>query len=477
MIFSLFIILGGTLVLAGWAQMLATRATYATMTEEAQKRRIAMANGRALARQYVLNQMPSASSFLGTNYSLANGWGGFDISVPPVNQWTNTNFTIGNPFNPISDSSFVAVTPGHISNSAETNTWTFLIRSRSPVLAGFPLVIQNPATTNLAWASSPQKIFWDDVLGLSNAPVIPFTSGTNSSSSNGYIGFFASPMNTNYAYTDATVTYPTKSLATNTAIFVPPAVTNNGTVTRNFTGGSVAASLVSTQAATILRYMVPDMITNIFSLTYLVTNMNIGTNVNITTNTAILTNVSSYTTNKKSGKVTTNYSYTTNYTYNTNTITVTNYATNTYVDRYTNSSATNVTITASTATNALHVIIPPSNTNTASITLSGTNNTRRVYINHAGRDLTIQTATFNENYAWWLGMTVAGSSYPFTVMAPTGTKSLTLQGGIRSERNINLNQGNLILNSNSVPAMSGTNVAPVEFVTDRILWLEEQRSP
>lgn len=475
MIFSLFIILGGTLVLAGWAQMLATRATYATMTAEGQKRRIAMANGRALARQYVLNQMPASASFLGTNYSLANGWGGFDIQVPPVNPWANTNFSIGNPFNPISDSSFVAVTPGHISNSAETNTWTFLIRSRSPVLAGYPLVVQNPATTNLAWASSPQKIFWADVVGLSNSPAIPFTSGTNSPGADAYIGIFASPMSTNYSYTDVTVTYPTNTFSTNTAVFVPPAVTNSGSVTRDFTGGSVAASLVSTQLNTILRYTVPSFITNMFSFTYLVTNMNIGTNSNITTNQQILITGTNITGTGKNRR--TNYTYTTNYTYATNTITVTNYATNTYIDRYTNSLATNVTITASSGTNALHVIIPASNTNTTSITLSGTNNTRRVYINHAGGSLTLQTETTNENYIWWLGMTVVGSSYPFTVMAPTSTKSLRLEGGIRSERNINLNQGNLILNPNSVPAISGTNVAPVEVITDRILWLEDQRTP
>ena len=94
MIFSLVIILGGTLVLAGWAQMMATRATYSVMTEEGQKRRIAIANGRALARQYVLNQMPSGSiTYFTTN--LANGWGGFQINGVS-NLWTNVNFSVGN---------------------------------------------------------------------------------------------------------------------------------------------------------------------------------------------------------------------------------------------------------------------------------------------------------------------------------------------------------------------------------------------
>lgn len=480
MVFALVIILGGALVLAGWAQMMATRAAYTVTTEEGQKRRIAIANGRALARQYVLNQMPSGNigtALQGTNFSLTNGWGGFSINYATA-LWTNTNFVDGNPFNPISEPSFVVTNLATISNSAEALNWTFLIRSRSPVLAGYPLVVQNPAATNLAWASTlAKKIYWSDALGFTNAPAIPLTSGTNSSGlgTNGYIGYFASPMSTNYTYSAAAVSYPTNTFSTNTAVFTPPASTNGTIITRYFNGGSVSVSINATQSGTIVRYEVPNSLTNMFTFTSLVTNSTITTNTVVVTNTTVVitgTNITG------SGKHThTNYTYETNFTYSTNTVSVTNTSTNTYIDNYTNSSPTNVMISASTQTNTLHVIVASSNTNLSTITLSGTNNSRMVYLNDAGSSVTLQTATANENYTWRMGMTVSGFPASFTVLAPTNTRSLTLQGGIRANRNINLNQGNLTLSSNSVPAITGTDAASVELIGDRILWLEDQRSP
>ena len=483
MIFALMIILGGTLVLAGWAQMMATRATYTAMTEEAQKRRIAIANGRALARQYVLNQMPSGSigsALQGTNYSLADGWGGFAINYASA-IWTNTNFVEGNPFNPIGGPSFVVTNLGTISNTAEALNWTYLIRSRSPVLAGYPIVVQYPATTNLAWASaSANKIFWSSVVGLSNSPVIPISSGTNSSGlgTNGYMGFFASPVSTNYTYSAASVTYPTNTFATNTAVFVPPASTNGNTITRNFNGGTMTAYVASNQPAQIVRYDIPNTFVTAFTFTNTVTNAFVATNSSITTNSTTYVNGTNYVWNSRHTRITgTNYTYGTNFTVTTNLTYTTNFATNTYIDNFTNSSATNVTVVASTQTNVVHIIIPASNTNLSRITLSGTNNSRMVYINHAGGNLTLQTATTNENYTWKMGLTVATFPSSFTIQAPTGTKSLTLQGGIRSVRNINLNQGNLTLTTNPSPAMTGTNASSAELVTDRIIWLEEQRTP
>ena len=482
MIFSLGVILGGTIVLAGWAQMMATRATYTTTTEEGQKRRIAIANGRALARQYVLNQMPSGtigSALQGTNYSLADGWGGFAINFA-AGVWSNTNFVAGNPFNPISGPSFVVTNLGTISNGVEALNWTYLLRSRSPILSGYPIVVQNPATTNLAWVTgSAPKIFWSEVVGFSNSPSIPFTSGTNSSGlgTNGFIGYFASPLSTNYIYSAATVTYPTNTFSTNTAVFVPPAVTNSGTITRNFNGGSMTANVSASQPATIVRYDIPNGFTNMFTFTNTVTNVNVATNTDIVTNSTTYITGTNYTYNKKGKRTGTNYTYGTNYTIGTNYTYTTNYATNTYIDRFTNSSATNVTITASTETNALHIVIPASNSNLTHITLSGTTNTRMVYVNHSGANLTLQTATTNESYTWRMGLTVATFPSSFAVRAPTGSRSLTLQGGIRSVRNIDVNQGNLILSTNAAPAMIGTNASSAELITDRIIWLEEQRTP
>jgi len=422
MIFSLVIILGGTLVLAAWAQMLATRATYSVMTEEGQKRRIALANGRALARQYVLNQMPSGSiSNFSTN--LANGWGGFQINSASA-LWTNANFSVGNPFNQFCDTTFVVTNGGHVSNNLETYGWTFLIRSRSPLLAGYPLTIQNPGTTNLAWASNAYKIYWSNALGFSNAPDIPFTSGTTASgagSTNGYIGYFASPMNTNYAYTDVSGLSITNG-NTNGATYVSstnPSTNTNMYIT-NYTGGSVTLVLNSTQTNSITRYAVPNTVTNIFSFT----------------NTVL---------------------------------------SKTNIRNYSNAAVTNLMLVGSTNTNALHLIVNSSTTNLNTLTLSGTNNTRRIYLNKNGGSLTNQTATYTSSYAWWMGMTL--SNCTTSVYAPTNANKLTLQGGIRSDGTINVNQGNLSVISSTLPAINGTNVSDIETIADRIMWLEEQRNP
>jgi hypothetical protein len=436
MIFSLFIILGGTLVLAAWVQMLATRATYTATTEEGQKRRIAMENGRALARQYVLNQMPNANSFLGTNYSLADGWGGFSLQVPPDNPWLTTNFSVGNPFNPISDDSFVVAISGsntYICNSAETNRWTFFVRSRSPILAGFPAVFHLPTTisdTGQFTNVTTYKIYGanlTNLVGRSNTPDIPFTSGytaSNPGATNAYLGYFASPMNTNYpspvdVSPSALSVVASNSLGATFSSTSPGPNTN--TLVTNYRGGSVTLGLNSTQTDSITRYDIPNTVTNIWS----------------TTNPS---------------------------------------GTKTIILNYSNSAVTNLMLVASANTNALHLTVNSTNTNLTLLTLRGTNNTRRVYCSMNGsQNLTLKTESRATNYSWWMGLTAANTNLDLNITAPTNTRSLTITGGIRTERGLAVD-GRLNIVSNSVPAISGTNVSGIEFIADRILWLEEQKS-
>lgn len=429
MIFSLVVILGGTIVLAGWAQMMATRAIYTTMTEEGQKRRIAIANGRALARQYVLNQMPSGaigSALQGTNFSLSNGWGGFAINYAAA-LWTNTNYLAGNPFNPICGSSFVVTNLGTISNSVETCNWTFLIRGRSPVLAGFPAVFHNPlltSSTNQFTNVSTYKIYWSNIVGLPKSPVIPFTSGSDAAGpgTNSYIGYFASPLNTNYAFTDVANVSGALSITnynTNGATYVSTnAGSNTNTFITNYTGGSVSLVLNSsdTNINTVLRYTIANSVTNIYS-----------------------------TTNTNGSKVT--------------------------IRRYSNGLVTNLTLVASTASNTLHLIADTNNTNLSSITLSGTNNSRRLCVFRDGsQNLTLKTESTGSNYSWWMALTAVNTNASLTINAPTNAKSLTLTGGVRTDRTITVT-GQLTILSNSLPASNA------EVIMDRFLWLEDQRTP
>ena len=445
MIFSLVIILGGTLVLAAWAQMMATRATYTAMTDEGQKRRIALANGRSLARQYILNQMPNTNPFFsipGTNYTnLPGGWGGFELQTI-VNPWLATNFGVGNPFNPISGMSFVATNSVHIFNGVETNIWTFLIRSRSPLLAGFPVVIHAPTDTTFGssfnWLTNLAVIFSNSVktnrLAVPTAPVIPFTSGYTASgkgSTNGYLGYFASPMNTNYTPVSVTGLSVTNPSPTGVTASNTNGSTSNNRVT-NYTGGSLDIVLDSPQTTDFLRFVIPNVTNGSF------TNTTNGTN---------------------------------------------------YITTYTNATVTNVILVSSMNTNTLHLIADTNTTNLTTLTLSGTNNTRRVYVNKAGGNLTLKTAIYTNNsytnnyannYTWWLGITFANTNGTLTVTGPTNAKSLTLQGGIRANGVVGMSQGgasNLHVIANSSPPINGTNVSPVELLGDRIMWLEEQRSP
>ena len=147
----------------------------------------------------------------------------------------------------------------------------------------------------------------------------------------------------------------------------------------------------------------------------------------------------------------------------------------TNIRNYSNAAVTNLIVLGATNTNTLHLIATAANTNLNTLTLSGVTNSRKIYVNKQGGALTIQTATTGSNYSWWMGMTL--SNCTASVYAPSSSKSLTLQGGIRSDGTINLNQGTLNILANSSPAINGTNAADIELVADRIMWLEEQRNP
>lgn len=427
MIFALVVILAGTLVLAGWAQMLATATVYPDTTAENVKNRIAIENARAMAKQYLLNSLPSGASADSGWLGLGNGWGLFRITNNVGGFWTNTNSIntsgtngkpLGNPFSPFGNRCFAVTKGALLTNNDYGLEWEFLIKSRSPVIAGYPLVVHSPGATNLTntWAGSTnKKIYYTNTLGFPGFPTVPFTSSTNSP---GFTGSLSAPLNTNYPATYVVVTnqssFPTNTFSTNQYI------SNNGT---NYNGGTVSVILNATNTtASFLRYDVPDRTpTNIFFTTNIA-----GTN-----------------------------------------------------RRYTNMAITNVTIVGYTATNSLHIIIPANptmgtNTNLASITLTNTANTRKIYLNkQSTNNLTLRTATTNANYTWWLGATVLPSGTRLSVTPPSQSgRSLRITGGFRSAGSIS-NTGTLTLTPEA--SASGTEMDPVEFISDRVLWIEDGR--
>ncbi|MEI6071677.1 MAG: hypothetical protein WCS31_07780 [Verrucomicrobiae bacterium] len=436
MIFALIVILGGALVLAAWAQMLATQAVYPDTTAERIKCRVALANGRALARQFLLEQMPLDPTNNTNRYTntspflfLTNNWGGFQFPGNfrwTNNFWTNTILTQGNPFSTFGGMSFVDTNNACYlrTNSADTNNfeyWAFRVRSRSPLLAGFPLVIQKPSTsTNTNTPGNdyraPTAVFWTNVIGYSGFPIVPFTAGT---STNGYGGVFSAPLTTNYAYSNVLVsaqTYPTNTFSSNTAGHIPTYLTNSlsgSTYTTNYNGGTVSVSLNATQTDAILRYVVP---------------------------TNALTNISF--TNVVGSK--------------------------TYINSYTNVTVTNLIIVGSAQTNALHIIATNS-TDLTGVTLSGNTNSRKIILNKSGSSLTLNTTNYASGGVWWLGLSVSGTNA--LNVTPPASGILNIRGGLRTDGNITVTTGTF---TNTIETSPDANV---EQIADRVMWLEESRTP
>jgi len=267
------------------------------------------------------------------------------------------------------------------------------VRSRSPLMGGYPLVVHNAATTNLVWAPTT-NILWTNISGFPQLPPVPLTSGTNASSANGYLGYLGARTMTNVSATTVTT-----SIYTNV-------VTNAG-------ANTMEAVLNPANTSSILRF----------------------------------TPINTLTANNSGNRLTNNAgTFITNGTFR----------------------ITALQIVGATNTNVLHIVIPTTATNLTSIILSGTNN-RRVYVNRAGNGTTLNVTTASSfaGGTWRLGMSMSNS--PLTISPNAGT-TLTLQGGIRSDQSISVNSGTLVLASEPSPSN-------LESIADRILWLEDNRTP
>jgi hypothetical protein len=175
-IFALLVVLVGAVVLAGWATMMATRSLFPDAVIEAQKRRIARENGRALARGYLLENLPNGT-IAATNISLAGGCGGFTVAAAAINILSNsTPPSAYNPFSPGERAGFEQTITGNITTSSETNSWSFRIRGRSPIYAGYPLVMHLPADTVPSTVQTTNALLW------TNSPAMDFSCTSYQSS-------------------------------------------------------------------------------------------------------------------------------------------------------------------------------------------------------------------------------------------------------------------------------------------------------
>ncbi len=219
MIFALLILTVGALVLGGIVQKAATQNVSSQWEQELAERRIMLRNSRALARQFVLARMfygfmpmppdggDDAFDARFTNSSL----GGFSI--------TNTNESIDfwqtvseagvaanvNPFSPLERGGFYRVIlPAELwdgsTNTDNTTAWNYLVRSRSPIAAGYSLVLQKPASTPSSAVTFENNPYINLIgapvwVGFPGMPVIPVASVTNTNTdATGYEGYLDVPL-------------------------------------------------------------------------------------------------------------------------------------------------------------------------------------------------------------------------------------------------------------------------------------------
>jgi len=388
-VFALLVVFVGTIVLAAWVQILATRALASESALQAQQRRIAIGNGRALARQFVLEQMP-AGAFAVTNVSatISGGWGGFSVAGAPSGFLNQTNLFPGNFYSPMGGLSFVANFAGSLNAGTASEPWTFRVRSRSPFVAGFPLVIHNSALTNTL-TGEVRRINWTNLSGITNVPRVPMTWGVNPA--NSYAGFFSGALRTNIVAVTAT----------------------------NFTGHTNATSsrvdLVISPSASFA-----------------------------TDNIRVIYNISGPNIVSSSSQRFTNNSGSTTYSNNTHTI------------RFIR------IVGSSSSTNLLQVVFLPSATPLPPVILEGIN-TRPVSIYALGRSITLENSTSGAN--WRACVTL--SNAPLTVNA-SGAVAVPR---LRTDTNVAVTG---ILQFN--PEVGGTS-SLIEFFSERIMWLEDNRAP
>lgn len=211
MIFAVLLMTAGIFVLAAVLQLAATQGISGDAEWSALQRRVTLGNSRSMAREYMHARMfrgpipvdPGAESV-----TFGNAMGGFSIQPAgggQQNYWTalsttNTDVVLNiNPFNLMERGGFYReVFVGELLQGDSSVDWSFALRTRSPVAAGYSFVQHRPAENDLASLAAPPYIdlngtgeqFW----GFYGLPRMPVSSVTNTMTrvggdTNGYQGY------------------------------------------------------------------------------------------------------------------------------------------------------------------------------------------------------------------------------------------------------------------------------------------------
>ena len=219
MLLALLVVLAATLLLAGWAHILATQVLNTRAAEPAIKRRIGMLNARAMAAQYALSGLPGGT--LTTNVAVINdpfgspyGWGRMEWTTSiSTNVFLTSNYTVW--LNHFSFGGFGGFSFSNrvlISALEHTNQLDVFLRTRAPQAAGYPGTFSiNASCTSTRLFATNTILVWTNLSStVSNYqapaafsvgggrivgfPMIPVTAGNSSlSGTNFYDGRMVTP--------------------------------------------------------------------------------------------------------------------------------------------------------------------------------------------------------------------------------------------------------------------------------------------
>ena len=206
----------GVFVLAAVLQLAATQGLSGEEEWAAVQRRVTLGNSRSMGREYMLERVfrgpvpadPTASSAVFTNIL-----GGFSIQPAEsarTNYWaavstTNTEGTLLiNPFNLMERGGFYRERFDAKLQEGDSTpaNWSFALRTRSPVAAGYSFAQQRPANNDLASLATPPYVDMtgtnEQFFGFYGLPRVPMSSVTNvmtrgSGDVNGYQGYLDVP--------------------------------------------------------------------------------------------------------------------------------------------------------------------------------------------------------------------------------------------------------------------------------------------
>lgn len=163
MLFALLVIVAGSLILASWIQVLATRAYFTAGATDMQRQRIATANGRMLLRQCLLQNLP-AGTLPSASVTLPGNWGGFSVGASSGWLAGETPQVAINAFSPLERNGYAQTLTANVSSGNQSFAWAVRLRSASPIYGGLPLVLHNSggtandkvsvASTSVVWPTS-----------------------------------------------------------------------------------------------------------------------------------------------------------------------------------------------------------------------------------------------------------------------------------------------------------------------------------